>query len=1355
MLRGNNPIQCLKYIDYLQKEDQEEDYIENVLNFMSLFKIPDLLEIENINVIKKVLQHCLRVSGILFTNNQAENSLELLEAARNLVSQFNKKDSTLEKIKALIYNNIAAYCSTIDDNQMAVKFLENCLKKDSTTDTNLTGIFYNNLAGVYLTLGKYEKAFKYTKKSLYLLEPEIFPLVQGTPSKQLKEDPDFKKKLMILLIGYLNMGSVLEGYQRRTLDPEPTNEMLEMNPKDFFKNSYGLAKKFLGEAHSLTNRLYYCYTKSESLPFQEIVSPDDSDVERFKSPKKRLEDMLKSINNEDNAFMRKSINIRNRGNSSLNQSAKSISMPPVNNSFMKKSPSTNVIKSPKKNMDSDQSSPDISYEMPMEDRRPTRPMSGHKHKTYSPYLVPQSEGFYHSYRYHRPSSGASFRGDFHHQPSFTNTADQTQILLGLMLQQQNELNLKLNQKIDDLKPSHRNPYNTFGNVDSKLIDTTKEDSKLSQLQEEIENLKGKIKQLTDEKQTAPAHPQHANTLNLGPESAGLPSNTRAGFFSGNTPSSDNSAPIRRESLLSTKSSGKDFNRLAPQNNTNNQQTPVNKSDQIEQNNTTLPMLGGLSPIPKVQKFSEYPAIHQREPDWVPGKYSDPNNRKFPLDLSKVSAFQGTEEGVRERGKVEEKTDGNPANDNRNNSLKADNISEPNKSASKLIKQSAEKISINSTQPSTKDVMTAVGGSTIQTTTTIKQEETEKLSGQPNGKRIPSVSTAAATTKEQTDKDTSNMSIKIQGERDNTQRTQKGDQSEEEKPTRSDSDRSKSLTTGKRPSISIPTSIDYMDSPMGNTNNPMGQVKQPKYALVKKRIFIDDNVQYMIQCRAIWTKEERSFKLQLFGIDEKTGLELDKVESELELQYKDLRKILRYVEFKDIMPVTFHIKQIKNFYTLVRFLLMPFTTVRELENGAKEIAIYPKPPNLLTSSINDMPTIEFLGQQCVIIFTHVNRKTFRIILTDPDNVEEAVRIDVEFDQTSFDLCFQKIGGKDAKLRSVDTSNKIVAGFDDDADDEEVTDFRDIAKEMNNPDRTDEEELESFKVIHKDLAEDLGAILKDMETFLSSYGVQKLSQLADEKEIKYCKLKVNNKLKKNSLYFLWDRPDKQILEVRVQNFHETFAPDAKVKALGTYNYLYETVWKHFGLIYTQLDTSDKMGVCSLISEIFSLDVFDKEIPADDFDRYEENAIQFVPIEIGCYQRVFLGEKYKFPLTLSLVGIKGEPKGIRATIYNLEDASEVGAFFHINPSVWTVPEGERKKKSRRMATLTLTEHYYLEYLLKRCGWEIVKNWLVLDKRPNRIDIVGIKLFKEIRTTEQLENVLNPDTIFRHLGTRDEVEA
>ncbi len=128
----------------------------------------------------------------------------------------------------------------------------------------------------------------------------------------------------------------------------------------------------------------------------------------------------------------------------------------------------------------------------------------------------------------------------------------------------------------------------------------------------------------------------------------------------------------------------------------------------------------------------------------------------------------------------------------------------------------------------------------------------------------------------------------------------------------------------------------------------------------------------------------------------------------------------------------------------------------------------------------------------------------------------------------------------------------------------------------------------------------------------------------------------------------------------------------------------------------------------------------------------------------------------MTLSLVGIKGEPKGIRATIYNLDDASELGAFFYINPQAWAVPENQKKKeKQKRMATLTLIEHYHLDYILRKCGWEILKDSLVLDKRPNRIDIVGIKMFKEIRNVEQIENVLNPDTVLKYFGEKDEVEA
>ncbi len=266
----------------------------------------------------------------------------------------------------------------------------------------------------------------------------------------------------------------------------------------------------------------------------------------------------------------------------------------------------------------------------------------------------------------------------------------------------------------------------------------------------------------------------------------------------------------------------------------------------------------------------------------------------------------------------------------------------------------------------------------------------------------------------------------------------------------------------------------------------------------------------------------------------------------------------------------------------------------------------------------MPTVEFMGGQCVIFLIHISRNTFRIVLTDPEkylslfksiliipSVEEAVRIDVDFDQTSFDMCFQKSGGKSAQMRSVDSALKIVSGFDDDADDDEVTDFKETATKLRDPERVDEEELESFKVIHENLAEELGNILKDMEGFLASYGLEKISQMVDEKELKYCKLKINNKMKKTTMHFIWDRPDRQTLEVKVQNFYETFgklfgeyfdikyllAPDAKVKAIGYKDYPYDNVWKHFGLTYTSLDTSDKLGVVSMVAEIFNLDVFDK--------------------------------------------------------------------------------------------------------------------------------------------------------------------
>ena len=76
--------------------------------------------------------------------------------------------------------------------------------------------------------------------------------------------------------------------------------------------------------------------------------------------------------------------------------------------------------------------------------------------------------------------------------------------------------------------------------------------------------------------------------------------------------------------------------------------------------------------------------------------------------------------------------------------------------------------------------------------------------------------------------------------------------------------------------------------------------------------------------------------------------------------------------------------------------------------------------------------------------------------------------------------------------------------------------------------------------------------------------------------------------------------------------------------------------------------------------------------------------------------------------MIGIKGVPKGIKTTIYNFVEAIEVEGFVP-----WFIQETEKKKKkTHQVIPMTLIENYHTDNILKRCGWDILKSWLVLDE-------------------------------------------
>jgi len=139
-----------------------------------------------------------------------------------------------------------------------------------------------------------------------------------------------------------------------------------------------------------------------------------------------------------------------------------------------------------------------------------------------------------------------------------------------------------------------------------------------------------------------------------------------------------------------------------------------------------------------------------------------------------------------------------------------------------------------------------------------------------------------------------------------------------------------------------------------------------------------------------------------------------------------------------------------------------------------------------------------------------------------------------DDSSIRANFEKSGGIEAELRSVKSIVKILEGFDDEADEDQVTDATNIMKGLKNPERVDEEELVNYQLKNEEFIHLIEKILTDMEAFFADKGMTRLSEVVDEKIIKYYKLNITNECKKVTFVALIDKPEKELIEVNIQNF-----------------------------------------------------------------------------------------------------------------------------------------------------------------------------------------------------------------------------
>ena len=110
-----------------------------------------------------------------------------------------------------------------------------------------------------------------------------------------------------------------------------------------------------------------------------------------------------------------------------------------------------------------------------------------------------------------------------------------------------------------------------------------------------------------------------------------------------------------------------------------------------------------------------------------------------------------------------------------------------------------------------------------------------------------------------------------------------------------------------------------------------------------------------------------------------------------------------------------------------------------------------------------------------------------------------------------------------------------------------------------------------------------------------------------------------------------------------------------------------------------------------------------------------------------------------------------GIKATIYNQFDCSDVGVFLFANPEVWRKNDKNiqaPKKKKKFISNIPLVEDYDLGYILKKVGWKLIESSLIIEyvTEKNSYEIAGIKTISGSSCIDQIENIINLSAIARY---------
>ena len=161
---------------------------------------------------------------------------------------------------------------------------------------------------------------------------------------------------------------------------------------------------------------------------------------------------------------------------------------------------------------------------------------------------------------------------------------------------------------------------------------------------------------------------------------------------------------------------------------------------------------------------------------------------------------------------------------------------------------------------------------------------------------------------------------------------------------------------------------------------------------------------------------------------------------------------------------------------------------------------------------------------------------------------------------------------------------------------------------------------------------------------------------------------------------------------------------------------------------VDRAQHIMMASLILQITFLHMPTMDLnkgDAEDSDYEEQVNINQKKIECVMHVRKLLDiNKEKMPLTIQLLGYDNNTYlGIKVTAYNPALIKETGVFLTVNQKYWELTDEQKANvpKKKTMKPEILHDFYHIPDLLKRNGFTVLFNYLVIKKNEKTVKWKG----------------------------------